>query len=200
MAPRDDDKESFAALYASTRPRLLAYALRRTSSPEDAADVVAEVFTIAWRRHTEVPNGESALLWLYAVARRVLANQVRRSLHRSKVIERLRTEASRIVGESNPSSENALTARLLLAKMSEDDREILTLVGWEGLDSASVAYVLDCSPIAARIRLHRARIRLAAAMSDEGVHSKHTLPLRHIPLESQMSATTSETDEGIGTK
>ena len=45
--------------------RLLAYALRRTASSEDAADAVAETFGIAWRRFDQLPQGESSVLWLY---------------------------------------------------------------------------------------------------------------------------------------
>ncbi|NED53722.1 RNA polymerase subunit sigma-24, partial [Micromonospora aurantiaca] len=44
------DEADFAAVYAATYRPLLGYALRRCDSPEDAADVVAETFTIAWRR------------------------------------------------------------------------------------------------------------------------------------------------------
>lgn len=42
----------------------------------DVGDVVAEVFLVAWRRLNEVPT-ESALPWLYGVARLVLANEAR---------------------------------------------------------------------------------------------------------------------------
>jgi RNA polymerase sigma-70 factor (ECF subfamily) len=34
---------------------------------EDAADVVAETFLVAWRRLDSVPGGDEARLWLYAV-------------------------------------------------------------------------------------------------------------------------------------
>ena len=71
------DKEEFAAVYATTYRGLLGYALRRCDTPEDAADVVAETFTIAWRRAADVPSGDAARLWLYGVARRVIANHRR---------------------------------------------------------------------------------------------------------------------------
>src|SRR3954463_3427484 len=75
--PVDDDKVRFEALYTATYEPILGYALRRCSSPHDAADVVAETFSIAWRRFDDIPSGDSARLWLYGVARRVLANHRR---------------------------------------------------------------------------------------------------------------------------
>ncbi len=44
--------------------------LRRTDNPDDAADVIGEVFLTAWRRLEDMPAGEHARLWLYGVARR----------------------------------------------------------------------------------------------------------------------------------
>jgi RNA polymerase sigma-70 factor (ECF subfamily) len=167
-------EERFGALYQSTRPRLIAYALRRTSSPEDAADVVAEVFTVAWRRLDDIPDDEASILWLYATARRVIANHTRRQAHRADVVQRIATEsAMTFATRLRADDDEAVAATAALARMSEDDREILMLVGWEGLDSIQLAGALGCSPTAARIRLHRARVRLTAEFNELGVWSKH---------------------------
>jgi RNA polymerase sigma-70 factor (ECF subfamily) len=50
----------YAALYRENTRELLGYALRRAGDPDDAADVVAETFLIAWRRLGEVPLGAEA--------------------------------------------------------------------------------------------------------------------------------------------
>ncbi len=159
-----DREAAFRVLYDRTRAHLIAYALRRTRNPEDAADVVAEVFLIAWRRLDSVPEDEQALLWLYTTARRVLANSVRRTETRSKVIGRLRLEFTGY-GAEGQSHEAMLVARDLLGHLSSADREILMLAGWEGLGSADLASVLGCSVTAARIRLHRARSHLRNAVA-----------------------------------
>ena len=65
------------ALYREQGARSSRYALRRVDAPEDAADVVAETFLVAWRRFGEVPVDDGARLWLYATARQVIANQRR---------------------------------------------------------------------------------------------------------------------------
>ncbi|WP_433177123.1 RNA polymerase sigma factor [Actinoallomurus sp. CA-150999] len=71
------DKDEFAAVYGQNYRPLLGYALWRCHSPDDAADVVAETFAIAWRRADDLPPGDETRLWLYGAARRVLANHRR---------------------------------------------------------------------------------------------------------------------------
>jgi RNA polymerase sigma factor (sigma-70 family) len=156
---------AFRILYDRTRVQLIAYALRRTRNAEDAADVVAEVFLIAWKRFESVPEDEKSLLWLYVTARRVMANRVRRTETRSKVMGRLRFEFT-AYGADGHSHEAMLVARDLLNQLSDGDREILMLAGWEGLGSTELAAVLGCSVTAARIRLHRARSHLRKAVAE----------------------------------
>ena len=87
-APRAH-QERFRHVYAEHVDRVLGYALRRTDRPEDAADVVAETFLVAWRRLGDVPEEPRTRLWLYGVARRVLANQRRGERRRTSLGERL---------------------------------------------------------------------------------------------------------------
>jgi RNA polymerase sigma-70 factor, ECF subfamily len=47
-----------------------------------------------------------------------------------------------------------------LAALSADDRELLTLIGWDALTPTDAAAILAICPQAARTRLHRARRRL----------------------------------------
>ncbi|MEV0201766.1 sigma-70 region 4 domain-containing protein [Nonomuraea sp. NPDC050691] len=51
------------------------------------------------------------------------------------------------------------------ADLSDGYREVLSLADWEGMSVAEIAVVLGCSANAVRIRLHRARRRLARALS-----------------------------------
>lgn len=45
-----DPTRGFTALFEAHHRDLLRYAIRRVADPADAADAVAETFTIAWRR------------------------------------------------------------------------------------------------------------------------------------------------------
>src|ERR1700748_523134 len=82
----------FEAVYQEHHGPILGYVLRRTGHPDDAADVIGEVFLTAWRRLDDVPPGDQAKLWLYGVARRVLANHRRGQRRRSALTERLRAD------------------------------------------------------------------------------------------------------------
>lgn len=164
---RDAAETQFARLYAEYGRDVLAYALPRAGGPEDAADVVAETFLVAWRRARDVPTGPEARLWLFGVARRVVANQRRSESRRTRLGERLRTELRAAVPtQPAPDAEDrgVLSA---LRRLGDDDRELLLLAGWEGLKSPQIAQVLGISSVAARTRLHRARRRLRSELAEE---------------------------------
>jgi RNA polymerase sigma factor (sigma-70 family) len=161
-------EQRFRRLYEQRRAPLLAYALRRTRSPEDAADVVAETFAIAWRKLDDVPAGERAAGWLYGTARGVIANTSRKTVTRSALVQRLGAELS--CGEQvveQAAVREPTTVAKAMAFLSEGDREVLMLAAWEGLRSTELSQALGCSPVAARLRLHRARARLRARLSSE---------------------------------
>jgi RNA polymerase sigma-70 factor (ECF subfamily) len=150
----------FSRLYREQGRAILAYALRRVDEPEDAADVVAETFLVAWRRFDDVPIGDGARLWLYATAGGVLSNlhrsERRRTRLGARLAESLRTE---IATHPAPRGEAAEILRAM-AGLPPEDRELLMLVSWEELTPAEAARVLGLSALATRSRLHRARRRL----------------------------------------
>jgi RNA polymerase sigma-70 factor (ECF subfamily) len=156
---RDRFDELFRANYAAVR----AYALRR--APSDVAqDVVAETFLVAWRRLEDMPD--DPLPWLYAVARRVLANE-RRSADRRAALEQ-RVATSAVTGGASDAADrmgDAELVRAALAELSDDHREALMLVAWHGLTGARAARAAGCSPATFAVRLHRARARLAAQLA-----------------------------------
>ncbi|MFI7049786.1 RNA polymerase sigma factor [Streptosporangium sandarakinum] len=154
-------RDRFEAVYDAYYPAIHQYAARRTSSPDDTADVISETFLTAWRRIGEVPEGERALLWLYGVARRVLANQHRGASRRAVLAERLRDEMAADRPTTPVDLEHVRTA---FEQLPERDREVLALASWEELTSEQIAKVVGCTAIAARTRLHRARKRLAATL------------------------------------
>lgn len=161
--PPDYRRRRFEEIYAAHRAQILGYAMRRTADPQDAADVLAETFLTAWRRLDDVPPGGQARLWLYGTARRVLANHHRGERRRSALAAdlgaRLRTAAP-----AAPDAAGLADVAAAFRTLPERDRELLSLVGWEGLDHGEIATVLGCSRNAVRIRLHRARRRFARAL------------------------------------
>lgn len=152
----------FTALFDRTHGPLLAYAVRRVADPCDAADVVAETFLVAWRRLDDVPAGESARPWLFGVARRVLANHYRGERRRLALADRLREQVVEVVPPHEPADPVLLQA---MDALPPDDRELLRLVAWEELARDEIALVLGIPRATVRVRLHRARRRLAAQLA-----------------------------------
>jgi RNA polymerase sigma factor (sigma-70 family) len=135
-------------------PRVLGFAMRRTD-PEEARDVVAETFTIAWRKIDRVPEAHEALPWLLVTARNVLANRRRKSA---------RVVASGPVAVERDHAEDVVASLTMVAafnRLGERDRETLALVAWDGLEPRDAARVAGCSSATFSVRLHRARRRLA---------------------------------------
>lgn len=154
-------------LFQANERRVLAYALRRTSSPADAEDAAAETFIIAWRKIEQVPD--DALPWLLAVARRVLANQRRASRRRAWLFQKLgRQSAPAPVSIAEGDIDDGL-ALATLARLRPDDQELLRLVAWDELDQRGIGQLLGISANAVAIRLHRARSRFRdELMKDPG--------------------------------
>lgn len=154
--------EQFEALYRATKGPLSAYVLRRCG-PSEAADVLAETYAIAWRRQDQIPDGRAGLLWLYVTARHVVANGLRARQRQGVVLDRLAAElAGRVQA---PAQGEAVAAIEVLDRLDPDDRELLMLIAWDGLSTTEAARVQGCSPVALRIRLHRARRRLESLLS-----------------------------------
>jgi len=151
-------------LYREHRAAILAYLVRRAAAPEDAADLLAETFIVALRRPEHVPDGAAARLWLFGVARRVLANHHRGVRRRDAAVERLAAVLRIQAAAAPPAAADMIAMRQQLAGLAPDDRELLTLIAWDGLTPTEAAHVLDINPATARARLMRARRRLRASL------------------------------------
>ena len=148
---RNRDEKWFVELYNSAYSDVLRYARRRVD--EDAArDAAAETFLVAWRRLDVIPA--EPLPWLYGVARGVLANEVRRSRRQIRTASRVAASLPEVpTDHSDRISETEMVAAAL-ASLSEGDREVISLVAWEGLEIQAAARVVGCTPGAFAVRLH----------------------------------------------
>lgn len=158
----------FEAFYKRHYAALMAYALRRTTA-EEAEDIVAETLLTAWRRLDDLP--EDPLPWLYGTARRVLTNHWRSGRRRQALELKLRQRWS--IGSSGTQGDpmDAILGETgilsAFAQLSPGDREVLSLVAWEGLSADRAAAALNISRATFAVRLHRARRRLAKLLQDE---------------------------------
>lgn len=145
-----DPRHRFTQLYEQHYDAVMRYAARRTD-PDTARDVVAETFLVAWRRLGAVPGrAAEAEPWLYAVARRILANAERSRRRTDRVTARLahqRPDLARAPDPADAVTERTRVEQALLT-LPATDREALRLVGWEELSLAGAALAMGCSRLA----------------------------------------------------
>jgi RNA polymerase sigma-70 factor, ECF subfamily len=153
------------------------------SSSADVEAIVSEAFLVAWKQWPNRPERDDELRpWLYGIARNIM----RSSSRHEKVRLRLEAPSSAMQERSNDGFdqvENDLAMRAALTALSLDDREVILLVAWEDLDTAGLAIALGISKTTARVRLHRARKRLASEFAKSAV-TKSTLHQNEIDLSS----------------
>lgn len=161
----DRSDHDFDRLVAHYRPHVDAY-VRRRIHHDAADDVVSETFATAWRRRDTLPD--DALPWLYATARNVVGTRYRSDTRWVLLAERM----TAVPTEPVPDAAHQVTERAALvaalATLHDDDRELVLLVIWEGLEVREAAASLGISAGAAATRLYRARVRLRSALSPDG--------------------------------
>ena len=141
---------------------------RLVGAPDPAStadELTADVLVVAWRRRADIPAG-AELPWLYAVARRVLANYRRRP--QDVLVADLGDLDA--IDEADPAeiaSDNAAVADAWRS-LSPRDREVLRLVAWEGLTGAQLALALGITEGGAAAALSRARARFEEALAPAG--------------------------------
>ena len=171
----ETDAEQFSALFRQHYPMILAFARRRVG-PDACQEIAAETFLVAWRRFESVPD--AALPWLYQVATFTIANHRRREA--KSVPFGASTNLDRFVGMTQPDDVADTDHHISRAftSLRPKDQEVLRLAAWESLTSAEGAAVMGCSVTAYKVRLHRARARLAKRLTTPHGHAHAVDPER----------------------
>jgi RNA polymerase sigma factor (sigma-70 family) len=161
-----DPEARFRALFQATYPTVAGYARHRGLTGHDAEDLVAATYEVAWRRLDVVPAGDGTLPWLLTVALNHLRNHRRRLARDRALVERL-PPPELAPPPNEPFAVGWREIRRALDALSDEDRELVLLIAWDGLTPGQAASVLGLTPAAARTRLHRARARLADLLGVE---------------------------------
>ena len=193
--PKPANHDRFDRVYAANLSAILGYAVRRCADPADAADVAAEVFLVAWRRLDEVPAGEERL-WLFGIARRVLANHQRGRLRRNRLADRLRSELATQPRSTLHDDTHAAVIEAM-NQLSPRDREVLRLAAWDGLTPAEIATLENVPAATIRSQLMRARNRLRESLRDHGVEPalQRSAPGGHVSAGAPLPSPTSGADQ-----
>jgi RNA polymerase sigma factor (sigma-70 family) len=170
MSIESDRRQAFEKLFATHYRAVRGYVLRRAPSSA-LEDVMSDVFLVAWRRLDSV--ADDPLPWLLGVARRVLANQHRAERRRGALTRRLQGRYRESGPDWEPPEMISGELAVALASLSVREREALLLVAWEGLEPGRAARAAGCSAATFRVRLHRARRRVADQLGEGTENRPH---------------------------
>ncbi|MBP2388464.1 sigma-70 family RNA polymerase sigma factor [Paeniglutamicibacter kerguelensis] len=151
-------EERFAAVHAACHNTVFRYLARRIIPAHLAEDLTGEVFVIVWEKVLGGAQPETA--YVVAIARNLLRGAYRATAKASKLRSAFAHERMR------PRVENPQVARAL-ETMKEPARELLLLTYWDSFTTEEIAVILDSSPGAVRVRLHRARKAFATALASD---------------------------------
>lgn len=162
---RAGEARALTRVYGRYRERVYSFLLRLCGRPADADDLFQETF-VQLARHARRLHPETDLrAFLFTVARNRYLSHRRTALWRRLRLALFSSEVPAPAAPATPHEATALsgTAQRLeraLQELPPPQREVLLLVGVEGLEQAAAARILNLSEPALRQRLSRARARL----------------------------------------
>lgn len=170
------DRGAFALLVQ--RHQRAVYRWAKACAPDEASaqDILQETFLEAWRGATSFQGQGSARAWLLGIARHQAARHRRKRSAQALPQDSLEALGQRAGwGEPSPEAQAITQERLrrlraALEALPPQDREILLLRDLEGLTGPEAAQVLGLELSTTKTRLHRARLRLMAALRQGGTH------------------------------
>ena len=158
------DPDAFEEFYREHLDAVRRYVVRRVQDPYLAADLIADVFLAAIdSAHTYRSGRGSPTAWLYGVASNVVSADRRRRALEDRTQRRIagrrlldEDDVARLVEriDAETKARDLLDA---MAALPDGERAVLELVALDGLPVRDAAAALGIRPVAARVRLHRAR-------------------------------------------
>lgn len=159
-----DADAGFLAVYQEHYPLVTAFARRRVHV-DSVEDVVADVFTVVWRRWEEVCLLENPLPWIYGVAHRIVSQHYRSGSRWQSLVDRVAQTTPATAQDDDLVADEQVGA--VLARMRPYDRNLMMLRYWEDLSTTDIAVVVDKSYRNVLSGLHRARERFRAIWEKE---------------------------------
>ncbi|MGV2919498.1 RNA polymerase sigma factor [Streptomyces alfalfae] len=164
---RAGEREAFAELYERGARTVYHHALRLTGDWSTAEEVMSETFLAAWRSRERLDaTGGSLTPWLLGIATHKAEN-ARRGLRRRRAFLARGTQqttvadfASEVAGRIDD-ARRLRAVQVALDRLKRQEREVLALCVWSGLDYQQAAQALDIPVGTVRSRLSRARGKLS---------------------------------------
>ena len=180
------DAEAFGALFERHSRAVYNFAFRSTANWAAAEDAASDVFLTAWRRRSEVvftTESGSVLPWLLGVAANQLRNQRRTERRAATALVRLNAKevqpdhSDETVGRLDDEAQMA-EVHAVVEQLPEQERDVLALCAWAGLDYAEAAIALAVPVGTVRSRLSRARTHLRELVETDGHELRRDVVVR----------------------
>ena len=157
--------DPFTDLYRRHAKDVFRFALYLSGNRADAEDIASETFVRAWTASDRL-RVETVKAYLLAIARNLYVEGFRREKPRGELPAELVDPAP---GPAASAETRAELERVLdfLQEIPETDRAALLMSASEGLPHAEIAEALGLTVAAVKIKIHRARLRLARLRSPE---------------------------------
>jgi RNA polymerase sigma-70 factor (ECF subfamily) len=149
----------FGGLYERHAPDVFRFVLYLTGHRADAEDITAETFARAWSARGAIRVG-TVKAYLLMIARNLVRDRSR-SPWRVDAIGDAIADAHAGPERTAEDREELQTVLAVLARLPEGDRSALLMRAVGGLSYAEIAAALGASTVAARVQVHRARVKLA---------------------------------------
>ncbi|WP_167047537.1 RNA polymerase sigma factor [Salinibacterium sp. ZJ454] len=168
-ASRPEPADRLSEVLTAVAPDLLKYLQRRVNGA-DAADLLAETMTTAWRREHLLPGEpEQARMWLYGIARNTLLNAERSERRRLRLADRLRSMLAVHHDAVGQPADTGGEVRDAIERLEPHLAELIRLVHWDGLTLVDAAALIGIPASTARGRYQRAKQELREALGSESI-------------------------------
>jgi RNA polymerase sigma-70 factor (ECF subfamily) len=150
---------AFGQLYERYAQDVLRFAFYLTGNHAEAEDITSETFVRAWVESDALRVG-TVKAYLFMIARNLHVDWRRRESRRAALGPEPADPAPGPETESRDRSElRAIVSAL--QRLPEIDRSALLLRAQHDMPYETIAHILGVSPGAVRVKVHRARLRLA---------------------------------------
>jgi RNA polymerase sigma-70 factor, ECF subfamily len=154
----------FQRLIEREIPRLRRYARALTRSADRADDLVQETLMRALAKCHLWQEGTDLRAWLFTIMHNQYVNMVRRAMRDGAHVD-IEQISSALVATTDPTASRQLRElERALSRLRDEQREVILLIGLEGISYEAAAQILDVPVGTVRSRLSRARDALRQLM------------------------------------
>lgn len=159
---------AFDELVRSTHRAVYSLVYRIVGNHDDAADCTQDVYVRVWRGLRGFRGEANAATWLYRIAANVALTHVRRRARAGIAVDPAELPATPVQDRSEEQADAEVMERALQT-LPPQQRSVVVLKDVYGWSCEEIAKKMGTTEGAVKVRLFRARQRLAAALQGEGV-------------------------------